>query len=93
MAVITRTKCRVLDSVNVKYVFVRGLSPEGTIKNLSKLFKRMAEFKRLGTSLKITDAKPRRIHCQEKNSSDIAASSRQTGFKTRGVRREQNATK
>jgi hypothetical protein len=28
----------------------------------------------LGTLLKITNAKPRRIHCREKNSSDIAAS-------------------
>jgi hypothetical protein len=74
-------------------MFVRGLSPEGTIKNPSKLFKRMAEFIRLGTSLKTTNSKPYRIHCQEKNGSDITASSHQTGFKTRGVRREQNATK
>jgi len=58
-------------------VCVRDLSPEGVVKILSKSFERVAEFRCLGTLLKITNVRLRRIHCHEKNNSDIAASQRQ----------------
>jgi hypothetical protein len=78
------------------------LSTETIIKILSKSFERVAEFRCLGTSLKITNAKPRRIrihgHKREKIKCNIAASQLKVlhlrlGSKLQGVRRaQQNIT-